>query len=214
MKSAEKVKTELDALKFFGWILPWDYVVGGLAFALLMALACTIAQMLIGGTEAFLLASFLLSTGLMMLEGWAVWLLFRANYFVLQLAAMVKLLPDMAARIALPYLRDTIEKQQEEPLPKISVAWPILRQLGWAGTFDYVIAGVIAILAVLAIMLACLDQLLWAVRALMATNVFFAFWAVQLGFRCGWFVLQIMADLKLLPQSTARLVLLFSRVNL
>jgi hypothetical protein len=201
-KPIENVKTELDALKFFGWILPLDYAIGTIMAVLFILTVITHFM-------DSLLSRFFSMADTIVVELWAVWLLFRANYFVLQLAAMVKLLPDMAARIALPYLRDTLERQQEEPLPKISVAWPILREFGWVGAFDYVMASLVLILAILAIVLACLGQPWWIF--MMAISLVLAFWIVQLGFRCAWFVLQVMADLKLLPQSTARLVLLFSR---
>lgn len=142
---------------------------------------------------------------------WITILCFRTSYFTVHLLADTKLLPEKAARIALPYLNRSSELPGEATWPSFKVQLPYLRQVGWIRGVD--------ILALLAL-LSCWSVGIWSIwegwtlpariafTASVAVNIL---WIVVLLLRVSHFVLHCVSEVKLLPVEASRLIVMFQR---
>jgi len=95
MQAPEASMTQYEALRFYGWIRPIDY----LALLAMFGLAVSFVFAVIYGKLT--LTSVLLYVGLAIstVELWMVILMFRIMHFVLVVYSSVKLLPREAAQI-------------------------------------------------------------------------------------------------------------------
>jgi hypothetical protein len=126
-------------------------------------------------------------------------LLYRGAYFTLQVMATVKLMPEQAARLALPHIGGEVAYE----FPKISVNFKILRELGWVQPADYVLSTMTSLFL--------LSSLRLGPLGIYAASATVAAWGVLLAFRGSYFTLQVMAEIHSLPEETARLIIIFQR---
>lgn len=93
--------SKFDALRAFGWILPFDYVM----VALLLGSVVTVGfYFLFGSPTVIKLVAFAI-VDIFIFQVWIVSLVFRCSCFVLETQADINLMPEAAAKIAVAFLQ-------------------------------------------------------------------------------------------------------------
>lgn len=142
---------------------------------------------------------------------WVTLLCFRASYFIVHLLADVKLLPEKAARIALPYLNRNPELPPENTWPSFKVQLPYLRQVGWVRSIDIIILLLLAALWSTGIWAMIEGWELQIRAAFIFSALVNTLWIVMLLFRMAHFILHCTSEIKLLPYEASRLIIIFQR---
>jgi len=203
--------THLQALKHFRWVQRQDAVIGTI-LVLAFLLCCGMLAMGMTSQEVFVS---LVGT-MMLLSGWVVILMFRSSWFVLLLMARCKMLPNTTARYATAYLqkRAPVVEEEDQPPPKIEgIHLKALVAMGWIKPIDGLFALATLILWGLCVGTFLQHDVNLAKGLLFGCFGFFniSLWSLMLAFRCSWFILQLSADLRKIPEEAIRLIFLFER---
>lgn len=201
---------ELEVLRSLRWVTTGDIVIFSvILFFFVMSITAVFARPYL--SEKFLPLTDFSSMVVILLQITTLQLtllIFRGSYFTLQVLVSTRTLPNIAARMAIPYMQDvpSVEEFDKNLIPSVASSWKFLREAGWFTRVDYVMALVSILALLLNITRVCTGHP--AIVSILGLNII---WVVMLAYRQSYFVLQALADLKMLPVEASRLIVLFQR---